>query len=251
MDNNKLFDYLLQLGDNSMILGQCLGEWCGHGPILEVDMALTNIALDLFGQTRNYFQYAAEIEGKGRTEDDIAMLRDVREFRNCLLVEQPNGDFAQTIARQFFFDVFHHYFLEELKHSKDERLSAMAYKSAKEVSYHLRFSSEWMKRLGDGTQESHQRLQNAVNDLWMYVDELCKASPMDQEMADAGIGVNLDKIRPLFYNKVEEILAEATIQKPSLKWHQYGGKTGKHTEHLGFVLSELQWMQRTYPNMEW
>lgn len=251
MDNEKLFDYLVQLGDNSMILGQRLGEWCGHAPILEVDIALTNIALDLFGETRNYFQYAVEIEGKGRTEDDIAMLRDVRQFRNCLLVEQPNGDFAQTIARQFFFDVFHHYSLEELKGSTDERLAAIAHKSAKEVNYHLRFSSEWMKRLGGGTEESHRRLQNAVDDLWMYVGELCEESPFDKESATAGIGVDLNKIRPLFYNKIEGILNESNIKKPAISWNQTGGKMGRHTEHLGFILSELQWMQRTYPNMEW
>ncbi len=251
MKNKNLFNYLLQLGDNSLILGHRLSEWCGHGPILEVDMALTNIALDLLGQTRNYFQYAAEIEEAGRTEDDLAMLRDVREFKNVLLVEQPNEDFAYTMARQFFFDAFHFLFLDQLKDSKDEQLAAIATKSLKEVKYHLRFSSDWIKRLGDGTEESHQKMQNAVDDIWMYVGELCEKNEIDEDMVSLNIGVDLDLIRPLFFDKIKEVLTVATIKIPESTWNQTGGKKGNHTEHLGFILSELQWMQRTYPNMEW
>lgn len=247
----NLFNYILQLGDNSLILGHRLSELCGHGPILEVDMALTNISLDLIGQARNYYQYAAEIEGKGRTEDDLAMLRDVRGYKNALLLEQPNEDFAYTIARQFFFDTFHQLFLEELQHSSDERLAAIAVKSLKEVSYHFRYSSEWMKRLGDGTEESHNRLQNAVNDLWMYVGELCEESEVDKQAVLNGTGVDLNKIRDAFYKNIDAILVQSTVTRPESKWNQSGGKEGRHTEHLGFILSELQWMQRTYPNMEW
>ncbi len=252
MENNKLlFDYLLQLGDSSLILGQRLSEWCGHGPILEVDMALTNIALDLLGQTRNYFQYAVEIEGKGRTEDDLAMLRDVSDFKNVLLVEQPNEDFAYTVARQFFFDSFHYLFLSELQHSTNEQLAAIASKSLKEVTYHVRFSSQWVKRLGDGTEESHQKMQNAIDDLWMYVGELCEESELDKIMSKNKIGVDLNKIRPNFYQEINDVLQEATLKIPEDNWNQTGGKNGKHTEHLGFILTEMQWMQRTYPNMEW
>jgi ring-1,2-phenylacetyl-CoA epoxidase subunit PaaC len=247
----NLFNYILQLGDNSLILGHRLSEICGHGPILEVDMALTNISLDLIGQARNYYQYAAEIEGKERTEDDLAMLREVRDFKNALLLEQPNEDFAYTIARQFFFDAFHQLFLEELQNSTDERLAAIAVKSAKEVRYHFRYSSEWMKRLGDGTEESHNKLQTAVDDLWMYVGELCEESEVDKQAVLDGTGVDLNKIRDAFYENIDSILTQSTITRPESKWNQSGGKTGNHTEHMGFILSELQWMQKTYPNMEW
>jgi ring-1,2-phenylacetyl-CoA epoxidase subunit PaaC len=207
--------------------------------------------LDLIGQARNYYQYAAEIEGKGRTEDDMAMLRDVREFKNALLLEQPNEDFAYTIARQFFFDAFHQLFLEELQQSKDERLAAIAVKSSKEVKYHFRYSSEWMKRLGDGTEESHNKLQTAVDDLWMYVGELCEESEVDKQAVLDETGVDLNKVRDAFYENIDNILTQSTITRPESKWNQSGGKTGNHTEHMGFILSELQWMQKTYPNMEW
>ncbi|MGB1217088.1 MAG: 1,2-phenylacetyl-CoA epoxidase subunit PaaC [Saprospiraceae bacterium] len=247
----NIINYLLQLGDNSMILGHRLSELCGHGPILEVDMALSNIALDLFGQTRNYFQYAALLEGNGKTEDSYAYGRDVRGFRNTLLVEQPNEDFAYVIARQFFFDAYHKPFLEALTQSNDEQIAAIATKSLKEVSYHLRFSSEWMKRLGDGTEESHGKMQNAVDSLWMFVYELLEESDLDKEMAELGIGVNLNDIRPTFEKTIKEILTEVTLTIPESTWNQSGGKEGKHSEHMGFILSDFQWMQRTYPNMEW
>ena len=251
MTKSKVVQYILSLGDNPLILGQRLGEWCGHGPVLEVDMALTNIALDLLGQTRSYFQYAAELEGKGRTEDDFAFLRDVREYRNVLLVEQPNQDFAFTIVRQFFFDSFHHLFLQHLRRSNDEQLAAIAAKSLKEVTYHLRFSSEWMLRLGDGTQESHEKMQTAVNELWMYVGELCSPSPLDIEMAELGIGVDLSSLKGSFEHNTREILSEATLDIPESSWSQSGGRTGTHTEHLGYLLADLQYMQRTYPDSTW
>lgn len=243
--------YALRIADNNLILGQRLSEWCGHGPVLEQDIALTNIALDLMGQARSWLQYAGELEGKGRTEDDLAFLRDERAFYNVLLVEQPNTDFAYTIVRQFLFDVFHYYFNEALVQSKDEKAAAIAAKSLKEITYHLRFSSEWVIRLGDGTKESHEKMQNAVNDLWEYSGELLEADTLDQEMLAAGIGPDLEKIALLYHNKVKEILQEATLELPSVAFFQTGGKQGKHSEHLGPMLAEMQFLQRAYPGMEW
>lgn len=248
---DTLYNYLIQLADSSMILGQRLSAWCGHGPILEVDMALTNIALDLIGQARNYYQYAAQVEGKGRTEDDLAMLRDAREYRNVLLVEQANGDFGQTIVRQFFFDAFHLEFLGKLAESKDPQLAAMAQKSIKEVRYHYRYSSEWLKRLGDGTAESHQRTQNAVDGLWMYLPELFLQSETDKKATRLGIGVDLATIEAPAMSAIRAVLAEATLEIPNGDWGQSGGKKGIHSEHLGHILAEMQWMQRAYPNMKW
>ena len=247
----QLYQYILQLGDNSMILGQRLAEWCGHGPALEVDMALTNISLDLFGQTRSYFQYAAEVEGKGRSEDDIAFLRDTKDFKNALLVEQPNGDFAQTIARQFFFDVYHKLFLEALTASKDAQLAAIAQKSLKEVTYHVRFSNQWLLRLGDGTSISHDKMQSAIDDLWMYSGELFEMTAIDNAMLAKGIGVDLNALRPIYDKKIRTALTEATLKIPEGTWMQSGGKTGRHSEHLGYILSEMQWLQRAYPNASW
>ncbi len=247
-----LFEYLLQLGDNALILGHRLSEWCGYGPILEQDIALTNIALDQVGQARSLLQYAGQVEGKGRTEDNLAYLRDVWAFRNTLLVEQPNGDFAHTVVRQFLFDAFNYHLYEALKQSNDSHLRAIAEKSFKEIAYHLRYSSEWMIRLGDGTEESHHKMQDALEDLWMYSGELTEASPADNVMMEAGIAPDLRKIKPLYDEKVTAILAEATLQKPGNDWMQSGGKTGKlHSEYLGHILAELQFVQRAYPGMEW
>lgn len=245
------FEYILRMGDNALILGQRLGEWCGHGPVLEQDIAITNIALDLMGQARSLMQYAAELEGKGRDEDQVAFLRDVREYRNVLLVELPNEDWAHTITRQFFFDVFNFYFHQELTKSTDAHLAAIAEKSLKEITYHLRYSSEWMIRLGDGTEVSHEKMQNAVDDLWMYTGELTEMDQVDEIMVAEGIGVDLNKIKPLYDQKVNEILEEATLQKPGDDWMQSGGKVGRHTEHLGFIMADMQFMQRAYPNMKW
>jgi len=247
----NLYNYILGVADNSLILGQRMGELCGHGPSLETDIACTNISLDLFGQVRSYFQYAAKIAGDNRTEDDIAMLRKEREYKNVLLVEQPNTNFAYTIGRQFLFDVYHLAFLSELQNSQDLTLSAIANKCIKEVSYHERFSSDWVKRLGDGTEESNQKMQDAINDLWTYTDELFHQTEADKAMVSEGVGVDVTKLKDGFYERVNTLLAEANLQIPESKWFQKGGKEGIHTEHLGYLLSDLQYMQRTYPNMEW
>jgi len=239
------------MGDNALILGQRLSEWCGHGPVLEQDIAITNIALDLMGQARSLLQYAAELEGKGRDEDQIAFLRDAWDFRNVLLVEQPNEDWAYTITRQFFFDAYHFYFLERLVESADAHLAAIAAKSLKEVTYHLRYSSEWMIRLGDGTDVSHQKMQTAVDDLWMYTGELLEMNEVDEILIAEGIGVDLNLIKPLYDQKITDILTEATLQKPTGTWMQTGGKVGRHTEHLGYILADMQFVQRAYPNSKW
>ena len=245
------FDYTLQLGDNALILSQRLSEWCGHGPVLEQDIALTNIALDLLGQARMLLSYAAELEGRGRSEDDIAYFRDAHQYHNVLLVERPHHDWAHTIVRQFFFDTFQYHNYRALLHSRDERLAAIAEKSLKEVTYHLRYSSEWVVRLGDGTEISHQKMQDALDDLWPFSGELTTPSAADQAAQEAGIGPNLLDIKPLWEAKVDEILAEATLTKPANAWMQSGGKQGRHTEHLGFILAEMQHLQRMYPGNEW
>ncbi|MCK0177711.1 phenylacetate-CoA oxygenase subunit PaaC [Flavobacteriaceae bacterium S0862] len=249
--NTNLYNYLLGIADNSLILGQRLGELCGHGPSLETDIALTNISLDLFGQVRSYYQYAAKVAGDNRDEDTIAMMRPEREYVSVLLVEQPNTDFGYVIARQFLFDVYHYMFLTELQNSKDETLAAIAKKSIKEVSYHVRFSSDWIKRLGDGTEESHKRIQNAINDLWTYTDELFHQTEADKEMINEGVGVDTSKLKEQYYKHISEVLNEATLVVPDLKYFQKGGKQGMHTEHMGYILAELQYMQRAYPNMSW
>ncbi len=247
----NLYNYILTIADNSLILGQRMGELCGHGPSLETDIACTNISLDLLGQVRSYYQYAAKVAGDGRTEDDIAMLRTEREYVNVLLVEQPNTDFAYTMARHFLFDVYHFLFLKELEKNKDLTLAAIATKSLKEVSYHLRFSSDWIKRLGDGTEESHQKMQTAINDLWVYTDELFNQTPVEKAMQEEGIGVDLSKLKNEYYERVNEVLEEATLKVPESKYFHKGGKQGIHTEHMGYILAELQYMQRTYPNLNW
>ena len=244
-------EYVLRMGDNALILGQRLSEWCGHGPVLEQDIAITNIALDLMGQARSLMQYAAELEGEGRNEDQIAFLRDAWDFRNVLLVEQPNQDWAYTITRQFYFDAFNYYFHRALTQSTDSHLAAIAEKSLKEVTYHLRYSSEWMIRLGDGTDLSHQKMQAAVDDLWMYTGELTEMNEVDQMMVEAGIGVDLNAIKPLYDEKTREILNMATLQLPADTWMQTGGKNGRHSEHLGYILADMQFMQRAYPDMQW
>ena len=247
----NLYKYILGIADNSLILGQRMGSLTGHGPSLETDIACTNISLDLFGQVRSYYQYAAKTAGDGRTEDDIAMLRKEREYVNVLLVEQPNTDFAYTMARQFLFDVYHLLLLNELQKSKDLTLSAIASKSIKEVSYHQRFSSDWIKRLGDGTDLSHQKMQDAIDALWTYTDELFHQTQADKVMVKEGVGVDVTKLKETYYKQVNEVLEEATLNIPESKYFQKGGKEGIHTEHMGYLLSDLQYMQRTYPNMEW
>ena len=248
---DNLYQYILEIADNCLILGQRLGELCGHGPNLETDIACTNISLDLLGQVRSYYQYAAQVKNDGSTEDDIAFLRMEREYRNALLVEQPNTDFAYVIGRQFMFDLYHYLFLKELQHSHDLNLSAIARKSIKEVSYHLRFSSDWLKRLGDGTEESHQRIQNAINTLWPYFEELFEISDAARQLLNKGIAVDTKGIRKDYLNSMQEYLQEATLKMPEIEHFQFGGKSGVHTEHMGYILADLQYMQRAYPNMTW
>ncbi len=247
----NLYKYILGIADNSLILGQQLGALTGHGPSLETDIACTNISLDLFGQVRSYYQYAAKIKGEGATEDSIAFLRTERKYLNVLLVEQPDTDFAYTIGRQFLFDVYHFLFLNELQKSHDVTLSAIAKKSIKEVSYHQRFSSDWVKRLGDGTEESKLRMQNAISDLWTYTDELFHQTEADKAMVEEQIAVDVTTLKDKYYETVNAILTEATLEIPESKWFQKGGKKGIHTEYLGYILSDMQYMQRAYPNMEW
>ena len=248
---NNLVSYIYGIADNALILGQRLGELCGHGPSLETDIALTNISLDLFGQTRSYFQYAASALGEGATEDTIAFLRSEREYRNVLLVEQPNTDFAYCIARQYLFDEFHLLLLTELQNSADETLAAIATKSLKEVSYHRRFSSDWILRLGDGTPESHERIQTAINDLWTYTDELFQMTPADTEMASLGVGVDLAPLKQIWLERITDLLTRATLSVPDQQYFLKGGKSGIHSEHMGYLLADLQYMQRTFPNMTW
>ncbi|MBI1224256.1 MAG: phenylacetate-CoA oxygenase subunit PaaC [Bacteroidetes bacterium] len=249
-------NYLLQLADNALILGHRLGEWCGHAPEMELDIALTNIALDLTGQARSLYQRVGELEGASsdgvsKTEDDYAYLRDVWEFRNVLLVEQPNGDFAQTIVRQFIFDSYHFYMCRALTQSTDEWLSGFAEKSLKEITYHLRFSSEWMQRLGDGTEVSHAKMQTAIESLWTYSGELITPNEIEKELASQGIGVDLNKIKPEVTAKISEVLAASNLTAPEGIWMQKGGKDGRHSEHLGYILAEMQFLQRAYPGQAW
>jgi ring-1,2-phenylacetyl-CoA epoxidase subunit PaaC len=247
----NLVQYIYGIADNALILGQRLGELCGHGPNLETDIAMTNIALDLLGQTRGYYQYAAKQAGGEATEDTIAFLRSEREYKNVLLVEQPNTDFAYSIGRQFLFDVYHLLLLQELQDSSDETLKAIAIKSIKEVSYHQRFSSDWIKRLGDGTEESKTRMQTAINDLWTFTDELFHQTDADKAMVSEEVGVDVTKLKDAYYQKVSEILSEATLEIPEMRYFQKGGKHGIHSEHMGYLLADMQYMQRTFPNMTW
>lgn len=251
MMQQKLYDYLLLLGDNSMILGQRLGELCGHGPELETDIALTNISLDLFGQVRNYFQAAAELAGDGATEDSIAMLRYENDYTNVLLVEQPNENFAHVICRQFLYDVYHQLLLNELVNSKNDTIAAIAKKSIKEVDYHVDFTSTWMKRLGDGTAVSHEKMQEAINELWRYSMELFRETEVEQWAKESGVGADLEKLKPLYLSKVTAIIEEATLSLPENEVFQFGAKEGRHSEYMGYILADFQYMQRAYPNMKW
>lgn len=248
---NNLVQYIYGIADNALVLGQRLGEWCGHGPNLETDIAMTNMSLDLFGQVRSYYQYAAKLLGGNANEDTVAFLRNENEYKNVLLVEQPNNDFAFTVARQYLFDEFHLLLLDQLQYSKDATLSAIAKKSIKEASYHRRFSSDWLKRLGDGTPESHQRMQSAVDNLWTFTDELFHMTDADKEMVAQGVGVDVSQFKQTYYDKVSALLEEATVKVPDLKFFQKGGKMGIHTEHMGYLLADMQYMQRAYPNMTW
>lgn len=250
LPENPLLKYVLHLADNNLILGQRLGEWCGHGPVLEQDIAMTNISLDLIGQARMYYQYAARIDGT-KSEDDFAYFRDGWDFRNVLLVEQPNGNWGDTIVRQFLFDSWHFYFLDALQHSTDKELAAIAEKSIKEVTYHLRHSSEWMIRLGDGTPESHEKMQSALDKIWRFSEELLVPADFEETLTNARIAVDLLQIKQSVQSKRKEIIDRATLTIPENVYMQSGGKKGQHTEHLGYILTELQYVQRAYPGLEW
>lgn len=243
---SALIDYTLHLADNALILGQRNSEWCGHGPILEQDIAITNISLDLIGQSRSLYQYAAQLKADGSTEDSLAYLRTEREFKNCLLVEQPNGDWAQTMLRQFLFSSYQFYLYKYLQSNPDKTIAAIAEKSLKEVSYHLRWSSEWVIRLGDGTEESRNRMLTAIDELWRYTGELFIAAPYEIEL-----NIDLASLKTEWDNKVKAVMEEATLPVPEKLFMQTGGKTGTHTEQLGYILSDLQYMQRAYPGCEW
>lgn len=245
------FHYVLRLADTNLILAQRLGEWIGHAPALEEDLGLANIALDLMGQARLLLTYAGEIEGKGRTEDALAFLREEGEFLNATLVEQPNGDFGQTIVRQFLIDAWQLEVYEQLEKSVDDRLAQIAAKSVKETRYHLRYSSNWVIRLGDGTQESRRRVQTALEVLWPYTDELFVADALDTEMFKSQVGADLQAVRQSWNTTVNDVLAEATLIRPTDKPFPWRGKQGNHGEHLGRMLAEMQYMQRTYPGAQW
>lgn len=245
------FQYVLRLADTNLILAQRLGEWIGHAPALEEDLGLANIALDLMGQARLLLTYAGEIEGKGRTEDTLAFLREEGDFLNATLVEQPNGDFGQTIVRQFLIDAWQLEVYEQLEKSSDPRLAEIAAKAVKETRYHLRYSSNWVIRLGDGTQESHRRVQTALEVLWPYTAELFEADALDVEMFKAKAGPDLQAVRQSWNTTVNEVLAEATLKRPGDKPFPWRGKQGNHSEHLSHMLAEMQYMQRTYPGAQW
>jgi ring-1,2-phenylacetyl-CoA epoxidase subunit PaaC len=245
-------EYALHLADNALILGHRNSEWTGYGPILEQDIALSNIALDLIGQARFLYQYAAQLIGPGTTEDILAYGRDAWDFRNCLLVEQDNGDWGKTILRQFLFSAWQFYFYEKLRHDQDPDLAAIAEKSLKEVTYHLRWSSEWVIRLGDGTDESHRRMERALDQLWKFTGELFVPAPYEESLISPGRAVDPGLIRASWMEKVAEVLEEAQLGPVAENtWMQTGGKEGRHTEHLGYLLAEMQFLQRTYPGCEW
>ena len=251
MKNEALFRYLLRLGDDSLILGQRLAEWCGHGPILEEDIAMTNISLDLIGQAMSILDYAGVVEEKGRDCDKLGLLRFEKEYVNVLLVEQPNGDFGDTLMRQFLFDAFRKPLYERLVNSSDKQLAAIADKSLKETRYHLKHSSEWIIRLGDGTEESHTRVQNSLDILWRYSFELFYSDEVETELTASGILPDLSGIRSEWEATVNSVFQQATITIPSHNWKFEGGRLGRHSEHFGHLLSELQYMQRAYPNSQW
>jgi ring-1,2-phenylacetyl-CoA epoxidase subunit PaaC len=243
--------YTLRRADDALILGHRLSEWCGHAPMMEEDMALANMGLDLLGQARELYGYAAKVEGKSNDEDKFAYLRDVRQYRNLLLLEQPNGDFARTMARQFFYAAFADLYWRAMMKSTDPTLAAIAAKSEKESAYHVRHSSEWMVRLGDGTEESHARAQTAIDDLWAYTGEMFAVDNVERALIDADIAIDPSSLQAQWLKTVTDVVDEATLALPKSDWMQQGGRNGRHSEHLGHLLSELQSMQRTFPGATW
>ena len=252
--NPSFLKYILQLADNCLIQGHRLSEWCGHAPILEVDIALSNMALDNIGAARSFYQYAALLEGNGKTENSYPYHRDVRSFYNALLLEMPKGNFAETIVKSLFFDAFQYHFYTALQASSDKQLAAIAEKSLKEVSYHLKFSSEWAVRLGDGTQESKEKIQEAIYTYWDYCGELFAPCETEKEMIASGVAVDISLLKPLWEKTIADTLQEATLAYPLSKenaWFHKGGKNGIHTEHLGYILAEMQYLQKSYPGASW
>jgi ring-1,2-phenylacetyl-CoA epoxidase subunit PaaC len=246
-----LFDCALRLADDALLLGHRLSEWCGRAPTLEEDLALANIGLDLIGQARQLYAYAGEVEDQGRDEDRLAYLRQEREYRNLLLVELPNGDFAFTIVRQLLHAAFMVPFWERLQASRDQTLAAIAARSLKEARYHLRHAAEWVIRLGDGTEESHDRAGAALDELWPWTGELFEQDAAERALVEAGIAVDRKALKPVWDATVDEVLAEATLPRPQAGWMQTGGRRGLHTEHLGYLLAELQHLQRSHPGASW
>jgi ring-1,2-phenylacetyl-CoA epoxidase subunit PaaC len=243
--------YTLRRADDALILGHRLSEWCGHAPALEEDMALANMGLDLLGQARELYSHAAQVEGRDNDEDKFAYLRDVRQYRNLLLVEQPNGDFACTMVRQFFYAVFADLYWRAMMKSKDVTLAAIAAKSEKETAYHVRHCSEWIVRLGDGTDESHARVQAAIDHLWAYTGEMFEVDDAERGLIDAGIAVDPARLKASWLKAVTAVVNEATLTLPTNNWMQQGGRDGRHSEHLGHLLSELQSLQRSFPGATW
>src|SRR5688572_21336929 len=246
-----LFKYTLRLGDTSLILAQRLSEWTGHGPFLEEDLALTNIALDIFGRAKSLLEYAAVVEGKGRSEDDLAFFRNDREFFNALITEQPNGDYAKTIIRQAFIDAFDLLFYTELSKSKDQTLAGIAAKSIKEITYHKRHSFSWVIRFGNGTEESMQRLQKGFSEIWEYTGELFEMNDVDEVLLKNGVAVDLAALKPKWEKEIFELLEKANIKLPENTFMQKGSRNGIHTEHLGYILAEMQSLPRMHPTAKW
>jgi ring-1,2-phenylacetyl-CoA epoxidase subunit PaaC len=248
---DALATYAMRLGDDSLILGQRLGEWCGHAPALEVDLSLANVALDQIGQATHFLNLAGAIEAKGRDGDALAFRRDVMDFTNCLLVEQPNGDFAQTIARLFLFAHYQELLFAVLSASKDERFAAIAAKAVKETAYHATLASDWVVRLGDGTDESKARMIAGLDWMWRFEDELFVMDDVDAEALRAGIGADKTALRPAWDARIDAVLADATLERPALRRPVLGGRIGRHSEHLGHLLTEMQFLQRAYPGATW
>jgi ring-1,2-phenylacetyl-CoA epoxidase subunit PaaC len=251
INKEQLKEFVLRLGDDSLVLGHRLSQWSSNGPFLEEDLALTNVALDYVGRARMFYGYTAEIAADGSTEDSYAYNRDCRDFTNLLIHELPRGDFAFTMARQYLVDEFNLAYMEKLKQSRDQTLAAIAEKAYKEDLYHLRRSTSWILRLGDGTVESHDRLQNAIDDLWGYTTELFEMDELDQEMAKADVGVDVASLQPEWIRQVTATLSNATLTVPAGDWFVTGGRKGIHTEALGHMLSDMQFLQRAYPGQQW
>ncbi|WP_170365044.1 1,2-phenylacetyl-CoA epoxidase subunit PaaC [Ruegeria arenilitoris] len=250
--DEAFLQFLLRMGDNTLILGHRVSEWCGHAPVLEEDIALANTALDLIGQTQMWLGLAGEVQGEGKSADDLAFLRDAWDFRNVLLVEVPNGDFGRTLMRQFLFDAWHSIMLGRLMKSSDDRVAAIAEKASKEVAYHLERSSDTVVGLGDGTEESHRRMQEALDYLWPYLGEMFASDEVDAELAAAGIAPDPASLREEYDVLVQRVLIEATLTIPDSRFAHKGGRDGRmHTEHLGHLLTQMQWLQRAYPGATW